>query len=410
MALSGDGCNWSYEFLVEFGTAGNTDFVVANNLPSIPTGANQYRSDGATAIPEGGRADGGTVVFTGTSSDPGGNQVKLQIELRQITETFTGTPTFESSLVNSGTQAAVTKTGLGSGSYKWRYRAMDALGAVSSWAEFGTAGNTDFIVPDNRPNIIFILTDDQDVESAAHMPKLQSLLVQQGITFGNFFVNVSLCAPSPRDAPHRPVRTKYSGLHSRDVGDTGFNVFHNRGEENSTIATWLKASGYQTGFVGKYLNDYPGQQSSTYVPPGWDEWYSPTGKCCSFYTQYNYTMNQNGSLAPTAAVHRTIWTMSSPTWQMASSSVRLARPGPFFLHITPTAPHVASATDYPVPAPRDANLFPGLLAPRVPSYNEADVSDKPAYIRALPLLTLHRCNTWTPRIKNVCKCCKLWMT
>jgi hypothetical protein len=116
------------------------------NAPNIPTVVNQFKSDGVTTIPEGNITNESTVIFKGTVSDPDGDQVKLQIELRQTTESFTGTPTLESSLVNSGNQATITRGGLVNASYKWRYRAVDSKGAASSWREFGTAGNTDFIV------------------------------------------------------------------------------------------------------------------------------------------------------------------------------------------------------------------------------------------------------------------------
>jgi len=39
----------------------------------------------------------------------------------------------------------------------------------------------------------------------------------------------------------------------------------------STVATWMKAAGYQTAVVGKYLNGY-GVGQHEYVPPGWDSW------------------------------------------------------------------------------------------------------------------------------------------
>src|SRR5262249_30001997 len=38
------------------------------------------------------------------------------------------------------------------------------------------------------------------------------------------------------------------------------------------------------------------------------------------------------------------------------------------------------------PALRDATDFPGLQAPRSPAFNEADVSDKPSWLRDHPLL------------------------
>ena len=46
------------------------------------------------------------------------------------------------------------------------------------------------------PNIIVIMTDDQeDTGSMAYMPKVHSLLAEQGVTFTSF-VDLPLCAPS----------------------------------------------------------------------------------------------------------------------------------------------------------------------------------------------------------------------
>lgn len=44
-------------------------------------------------------------------------------------------------------------------------------------------------------------------------------------------------------------------------------------DERSTAATWLQDTGYQTAFVGKYLNRY-GERQPVAVPPGWDEWHA----------------------------------------------------------------------------------------------------------------------------------------
>jgi len=51
---------------------------------------------------------------------------------------------------------------------------------------------------DKKPNIIFILTDDQDVKLGGMVPmqKLNKLLVEEGTTFNNMFVTTPLCCPS----------------------------------------------------------------------------------------------------------------------------------------------------------------------------------------------------------------------
>src|SRR5262245_46077841 len=50
----------------------------------------------------------------------------------------------------------------------------------------------------NRPNILFILTDDLDLElgTIKYMPHLQELLTAQGLTVDNFFISQPLCCPS----------------------------------------------------------------------------------------------------------------------------------------------------------------------------------------------------------------------
>ena len=48
----------------------------------------------------------------------------------------------------------------------------------------------------NRPNILFLLTDDLNLDEISVMPHLKSLLSDQGVSFSNYFVSVSLCCPS----------------------------------------------------------------------------------------------------------------------------------------------------------------------------------------------------------------------
>lgn len=49
-----------------------------------------------------------------------------------------------------------------------------------------------------KPNILFILTDDQDVHmgSLSYMPYLKQHLIDQGLTFQKHFCTVALCCPA----------------------------------------------------------------------------------------------------------------------------------------------------------------------------------------------------------------------
>ncbi len=129
------------DYFAQFG-----DIVVNNNPPNAPTADNQYNQHDNTTISEGGTINANLVVFTATISDPDDEPVKLQIELRKTTEAFTGVLTQESSLANSGTSVSIASDTLAAAGYKWRYRVMDALGLANDWVEFGTPGNTDFVI------------------------------------------------------------------------------------------------------------------------------------------------------------------------------------------------------------------------------------------------------------------------
>src|SRR5262249_13857570 len=144
-----------------------------------------------------------------------------------------------------------------------------------------------------KPNIIFILTDDQDLESLAHMPRVQALLVKQGLTFKNAFVATPLCCPSRASI----LTGQYP--HNHDILSNapplgGFVKFRDLGREDSTVATWLRTAGYRTALFGKYLNGYPAADNPTYVPPGWDIWYGKFERGPDIGDYFDYKLNENG--------------------------------------------------------------------------------------------------------------------
>ncbi|MEW6738218.1 MAG: sulfatase, partial [Acidobacteriota bacterium] len=171
----------------------------------------------------------------------------------------------------------------------------------------------------------------------------------------------------------------------------GFQGFRDNNLESSTIATWLQSAGYQTVFIGKYFNGYPGDDL-TYIPPGWDEWYSRVGKQklasqedsdgdeISGY--FNYEMNENKKIVSYGNNPEDYLTdveagKALDFLTRANSSNR-----PFFMHLSVHAPHKPV-----VPAPRHSDALSEVkTAPRSAAFNEEDVSDKPAWIRELPLL------------------------
>ena len=240
-----------------------------------------------------------------------------------------------------------------------------------------------------KPNIVFILTDDLNEDVFSKDAGLQSLLTSQGTTFNKQFVELSLCCPS-RTSTLRGQFAHNTGIFTNDAATGGgFQSVYSKGLENSTIATWLQGAGYRTGFFGKYLNGYPnGAPSSTYIPPGWTRWFSPNGG--TPYSEYNYDVNDNGTTVHygSAATDYGVDVISNKLSTFIKNTTTNYPNKPFFTYVAPFIPH-GPAT----PPPRYAGSYPNAQAPRTPSFNEADVSDKPAWIRNKPLLTTAQVNT-----------------
>jgi hypothetical protein len=123
-----------------------------------------------------------------------------------------------------------------------------------------------------RANILYFLTDDQDVRlnSMQAMPKTQELLVDcpSCTNFTNAWVATPICCPS-RASYLTGMYQHNTRTHSNGVAQ-GCSDPHwiSEIEPTKTYAPYMKAAGYATAFYGKYLNAYNGN----HVPPGWDEW------------------------------------------------------------------------------------------------------------------------------------------
>jgi N-acetylglucosamine-6-sulfatase len=217
------------------------------------------------------------------------------------------------------------------------------------------------------PNIVFVLTDDLSMDLVQYMPHVLGLQ-SAGMTFSNYFVSDSLCCPSRSsiftgELPHN------TGVFSNYGNDGGFRVFHRLGDEQRTFALGLQSRGYRTAMMGKYLNGYlagaraDGARTTLparYVPPGWNEWdVAGWG-----YNEYNYRLNQDGTVRYYAHRPQDYLTnvISGFGKRFITHSVAIAKP--FFLELASFAPHAPYT-----PAPQDRRSFPGLTAPRPPSFD-----------------------------------------
>jgi hypothetical protein len=227
---------------------------------------------------------------------------------------------------------------------------------------------------DEQPNIVLVVTDDLDLKTARAMPRLQDVMAEEGVTFDNAFVTNPLCCPS-RATTLRGQYAQNTLVQGNQPPQGGYEKFHALGREKSTVATWLDGAGYQTAYMGKYMNGYQG----TTVPPGWDDWLAVSGN----YLSDDLTFN--GQLLPGALKGLQETDVLS---RKSSLYIERASKGksPFFLTLAPRAPHQPA-----IPAPRYAESYSGAAVPAEPSddpsYNEADMSDKPLWLRQRAPLT-----------------------
>ena len=242
--------------------------------------------------------------------------------------------------------------------------AAAAAAAVAATAAADTAAA--------RPNILFLLLDDQDSLLGSGldvMPNYRQRFVEEGMTFANAFVSSPKCCPS---------RTSLlSGRFAHRLADTALGWcgdFISEARFNATFMLDVQAAGYSTALIGKMVNDMgpmcgeaPHAPRKGVVPLGVDEFFA----MCNEVVYYNNTLNDNGHLVTTGASgdanylgavlgNRTV------SW-LAAAAAEAARPGgkPFFGYIAPHAPHFSAE---PAPWHLEAPL-PSYTAPRPPSYN-----------------------------------------
>ena len=224
---------------------------------------------------------------------------------------------------------------------------------------------TTAVADPSRPNIVFILTDDQAMNQLKNMPYLSSNPHGSWVQFNNAFVNVPFCCPTRA--------TILTGRYAHHHGINGSNGAPLN--DTSTIATWLRGAGYRTGVVGKYLNGYPFPgRPANYIAPGWDYWAAFTR-----VDHYNYSLNVNGTSVSygTAPQDYSTDVLYRRAMEFIDST---AVNQPFMLYFSTHAPHAVNT-----PAPRHQGFYQSLPISFSPNFNEADVSDKPAWVRALPL-------------------------
>jgi arylsulfatase A-like enzyme len=261
-----------------------------------------------------------------------------------------------------------------------------------------------------RPSIVVIQLDDQDLYDLGTsyrnrsgrrvevLPHMRRLMIDAGVSFSRYYVSVPVCCPS-RAALLTGRYARNNGVLTNVGAIGGFDAYR-RHDLHANVAVWLQKAGYRTIHVGKFLNGYSSRPAT--VPPGWSDWQTlATDPSTSFY--YGYRFNDNGRITRRYGDrgYRTVDSAGCPhhssrrcnyvTDVLTAKALRALRTTPssrpFYLQVDYTAPHVDDNGPIgPPPPPRYLHSLAGIKAPRSPAFNEADVSDKPSYVRRTPPL------------------------
>lgn len=224
-----------------------------------------------------------------------------------------------------------------------------------------------------QPNIIVIMLDDVP-DNLSVLPKTSALL-SLGTRYTNSFVNFPLCGPSRatfltgQDADTHGVK-----------GDGGFLAV-----KTGLVPQALRAANYTTALFGKNPNGFKGLASEL----GFAHWETIADIRDDRY--FNPQLNIDGTTQPFAGYTTDIVFGRAQQWIDAT-------PGPYFAWIASIGGHAPND-----PAPRYVGACASTPFLPGPAFNEADVSDKPSFIRALPLYnTRKETKTLEKKFKNQC--------
>lgn len=219
-----------------------------------------------------------------------------------------------------------------------------------------------------RPNIIFVLADDFAVNLTDFMPNLKAMQ-KDGVSFSNYYVSNSLCCPSRASIftgrlPHN------SKVETNNPPSGGYSAYIANGDDTENFAVALSGAGYKTAMMGKFLNEYQPKQHS--AGPGWSDWFVMGNG----YKNFNYTVNDNGSLVQYG--NKPDDYLTDVLAQRTENLIRKWKDQPFFIEIASFTPHAPFTA-----APRHEGMFNEVQAPRTPAFGWRADTNAPNWLKAL---------------------------
>ncbi|KXG52882.1 Alkaline phosphatase-like, alpha/beta/alpha [Penicillium griseofulvum] len=247
-----------------------------------------------------------------------------------------------------------------------------AHGASEDVVEFASSKKVS-----TKPNFLFIMTDDQDLKlnSLSYTPLTMKHMAKKGTTFTNHFVTTALCCPS------RVSLLTGRLAHNTNVTDVhpplgGYPKFITQGFNDNYLPVWLQQAGYDTYYTGKLMN---GHSLEYYDCPhaagfnGSDFVLDPYT-----YDYMNATYQRNHDEPVSYLGRHTTEVLREKSMGFLEDA--LAGERPFFLTVTPIAPHSNMNGTYgggagpmwmdePIPEEHHKHLFPDAKVPRTTNFN-----------------------------------------
>ena len=219
-----------------------------------------------------------------------------------------------------------------------------------------------------------IYTDDQRRDSLSSMPLLEQRIFSTGIRFNNAYVPTPTCTTSR-------ASTFSGGFYGQNTGvkeNAGPNGNFRQFSDTNTLATNMQSAGYQTMFVGKYLNDYP--QNSPYVPPGWTQFVGRASHATGEdWNNFDYLVGSSDATASSTGTEVSsngVYTVDFEGNAVIDFLDAADPDQPFMVIMSTTPPH-GPAT----PSPGEEGLFWDFELD--PARVETDLSDKPKWVQKL---------------------------
>ncbi|KAJ6093601.1 hypothetical protein N7486_008890 [Penicillium sp. IBT 16267x] len=241
------------------------------------------------------------------------------------------------------------------------------------------------------PNILFVITDDQDLQldSISYTPHILKHMRDKGTFFSNHFVTTALCCPS------RVSLWTGRQAHNTNVTDVnpphgGYPKFVNRGFNDNFLPVWLQEAGYDTYYTGKLFNAHT---VDNYHSPYVNGFNGSEFLLDPFtYSYLNSTYQRNQDPPVSYEGQHTTDVITGKALGFLDDALRGDRP--FFVAVAPIAPHSnvnpfalddphQVTMDAPIPLERHRLLFPGVKVPRTENFNPDEPSGV-SWIRGLP--------------------------